>query len=345
MDKEQFQTIHEIGFTALQKKLSHYKGQNREEIHLTAGESASVLNYRPKTEGRILSASALYLEGVHFDLVYTPLQYLGHKLLTATLSRIYAMNGFPVLSHVDFAVPNKLSVSMIESICSGFDKTARDTGSGLSIGDITASHQFLGVGVHSSGKVSDAQMVKRDGCKTGDQICVSGDLGAAMAGLRILLREKKSWQESGENKFKPDLQEYEYVVQRQLMPEARADFIERLRESSVKPTSMIELSRGLLNEVQLLMEASQTGCEIYTPSVPISLETRKVADEMKEDVDKYAFYGGEDYEMLFTLRPEQVEKLKADFEDFTVIGEVRDKAHGIKLHTGEGKAVDISNGT
>jgi len=157
-----------------------------------------------------------------------------------------------------------------------------------------------------------------------------------------LLREKQAWQERGGDHFQPDLEEYEYVVGRQLMPLARHDLGAYYEKAEVHPTSQVDVSQGLINEMQLIAEANNLGCEIFTPAVPISLETRQVADEMQEDVDRYAFYGGEDYEMLFTLKKEDVEKLKAEFDDFTVIGEIKPAEYGIQLNTGEGKSIDIA---
>jgi thiamine-monophosphate kinase len=154
--------------------------------------------------------------------------------------------------------------------------------------------------------------------------------------------KKKSGRRVGKDFFQPDLQEYEYVVQRQLMPTARHDLMKALKKSGIKPTSMVDVSQGLVNEIQILSETNKTGCEIFTPAVPVSLEARKIADEMKEDVDRYAFYGGEDFEILFTLKDEDVEKLKTEFDDFSVIGEIKPFDHGIVLNTGEGQSINLS---
>jgi len=274
--------------------------------------------------------------------VYTPLKHLGHKFLSAAGSHLYATNGRPVSARIDLAVPNKISVSMLEQIYQGFDTAGKVYNCSVQPGDTTASHQILVISVHVEGIARESEMVTLEGCSTGDQICVTGDLGGAMAGLRVLLREKKAWKESGGDHFQPDLEEYEYVVGRQLMPMARHDLGDFYKKAEVHPTSQVDVSQGLVNEMQLIAEANNLGCEIFTPAVPISLETRRVADEMKEDVDRYAFYGGEDYEMLFTLKKSDVEKLKADFDDFTVIGEMKPAKYGIQLNTGEGKSIDLA---
>jgi len=155
------------------------------------------------------------------------------------------------------------------------------------------------------------------------------------------MREKKEWQEQETEQFKPELEPYEYVVQRQLVPEARQDFVKILSNWSDKPSSMIDITQGLVADLKEICKSSNLGAEIYSPAVPISLETRTVADEMKEDVDKYAFYGGEDFEMLFTLKESQVEKLKAEFEDFSVIGKMTNEFNELRINTGEDKTIQF----
>jgi thiamine-monophosphate kinase len=340
MKESKFQTIHDLGTHSLIKKLKNYSGSGRDEFYTVHTKNALISKPYQDQNSLLVSGSGLYLEGVHFDLVYTPLQHLGYKLLSSAASHLYAVNSRPVTAQIDLAVPNKISVSMLEKLFQGFDKAGKIYNCTVSPGDITASHQLLVVSIHLNGSTDEDDLVTLKGAHAGDQICVTGDLGGAVAGLHILLREKKEWMESGEDYFRPDLQEYEYVVQRQLMPTARHDLKNALLNSGVKPTSMVDVSQGLVNEIQHLTEASKTGCEIFTPAVPVSLETRKVADEMKEDVDRYAFYGGEDYELLFTLKNEDVEQLKVEFEDFSVIGEIKPFEHGIVLNTGEGRSVN-----
>lgn len=334
MEKKEFQTIQELGFPALMERLRHYKGAERREIPEQSINSAVILKSE-RADSSQLIASVIWLEGVHFDLVYTPLNYLGYKLAVSAVSRLLAMGGLPILLQVDLAVPNKFSVGMIEQVWKGFDKAGKELGCSVRAGDTTPSRQLVALAAHVVGEAPVEGIILRNGSHPGDQICVTGDLGGAMAGLRVLLREKQEWEESGQDTFQPDLYEYEYVVGRQLAPAARIDFIDKLKESGVRPTGMIELGQGLLNGLQLLMNESNTGCEIFSPAVPIALETRRIADEMQEDVDRYAFYGGEDYEMLFTLKEEDVEKLRAEFDDFTVIGEIRQADSGIVINTGE----------
>jgi thiamine-monophosphate kinase len=342
MKDTDFQTIHDLGIHSLVDKLKRYGGYERKEMIPAVSKNAVVRTFESGEDNYSTSGSGIYLEGVHFDLVYTPLKHLGYKLLTAAGSHLYAMNAQPISAQIDIAVPNKISVSMLEQLFQGFDKAGKIYHCSVLPGDITASHQMLVISVHVEGITRKDELITLEGARSGEQFCVTGDLGGAVAGLHVLLREKNEWKESGKDYFKPDLQEYEYVVQRQLMPTARYDLINAFRQTGVKPTSMIDVSQGLVNEIQRITEANHIGCEIFTPAVPISLDTRKVADEMQEDVDRYAFYGGEDYEILFTLKDEDVEKLKVEFEDFSVIGEVKSADQGIVINTGEGQSINLS---
>lgn len=230
---------------------------------------------------------------------------------------------------------------MIEQFFKGVETACKDHQIELAGGDTTASHQLLAVSMTATGTANEVDLVQRKGALHEELICVTGDLGSALAGLRILMREKKEWQESsGEHYFQPDLSEYEFVVKRQLMPQARLDLIKAFKESGQKPSSMIDLSKGLLADLKHLLTSSGMGAEIYSPSVPVSFDTRKVADEMKEDVDKYAFYGGEDYEMLFTMNESNAGEFRKTFNDFTVIGKITSEHKKLKINTGEGETAE-----
>ncbi len=339
MKEKEFQQIQEIGFGSLIEKLSGYSGERNEEILLGIGDDAAVFEGR---NGEVsLISSEIFLEGVHFDLTYHPFQHLGYKLVTAAVSDIYAMNARPVQLLVNIAIPNKYSVQMVEQFYKGVDTACRDYEVQVSGGDTTASHQLLAVSVTVTGSAGKGNLVYRKGAKDRDLICVTGELGSAIAGLRILMREKKFWQESGQERFQPDLGDYEHVVKKQLIPAARKDLPKIFKDTGLKPNSMIDLSQGLVADARQIAKASGLGAEIYSPAVPISLETRKVADEMKEDVDKYAFYGGEDYEMLFTLPENEAEKLGKSFDDFSVIGKMTAEHHELRINTGEDKTIQL----
>lgn len=339
MEQNEFTPIQEIGFNGLVNKIKMLSGAENSNVIQGIGDDAAV--YKASGNEWICSSSEIFLEGVHFDPSYTPFQHLGYKVVTAAVSDIYAMNAKPQQLLVNIAVPNKYSVEMMEELFKGLDRACKDYDVHLSGGDTTASHQVLSVSVTAIGTAKEEDLVYRKGAKPGDLICLTGEVGAALAGLRILMREKKYWQESGDETFQPDLSEYQHVVERQLVPVARKDLPEGLQKAGVKPTSMIDVTQGVVNELQRIASGSHTGITLYSPAVPISLETRKVADEMQEDVDKYAFYGGEDFEMLFTLRESDVEKLKTEFEDFSVIGKVEKRDNQFVINTGEDRTIKI----
>lgn len=333
MANEEFQQIQDIGFKSLIEKFKDYTGSQRENVIKGIGDDASVsLQHQDRVT---CTSSEVFLEGIHFDLSYTPFTHLGYKVVTAAVSDILAMNAEPEQLLVDVAIPNKYSVQMIEQLYQGIDAAAKEYNVQVSGGDTTASHQLLVVSVTATGTANKNEIIYRSGAKKGDIICVTGELGSAIAGLRILLREKKSWQENPEQQFQPDLKAYEHVVQRQLLPKARFDLFTSLQNSEIKPNCMIDLTQGLVADLTDVLKQSEVGAEIYSPAVPISLEARNVADEMNEDVDKYAFYGGEDFEMLFTLPEPMVEKFKAEFDDFIVIGRVAEKEKQLTVNTGE----------
>ncbi len=334
MDEDSFQQIQDLGFAKLIKKFEALAVTHNDAVLQGIGDDASVARQR---EGYVTcSTSEIFLEGVHFDLTYTPFHHLGYKIVTAAVSDIYAMNAEPEQVLISVAIPNKYSVQMMEQLYKGIGAACADYDVQLGGGDTTASHQMLAISAAATGSVKEKDAVYRSGAKKDDIICVTGDLGGALAGLRVLLREKKAWQESERKQhFQPDLQEYETVIQKQLIPKARKDLVKAIHESKIKPTSMIDVTQGLVSELSRLALQSNLGIEIYSPAIPIALQTRAVADEMNEDVDKYAFYGGEDFEMLFTLPEALIEKFKAEFDDFVVVGKMTDKDKELTINTGE----------
>lgn len=340
MAEDNFQQIQEIGFNGLIDKFRSHTGAEHPAVVKGIGDDASVIHHDEKAV--FCTTTEIFLEGVHFDLTYTPFNYLGYKIVTAAVSDILAMNALPGQVLVALAVPNKYSVQMMEELYRGVDAACRDYGIQLTGGDTTASHQLLAISVTATGSAPEENLIYRNSAQKGDIVCVTGDLGSALAGLRILMREKKSWQESGtDSHFEPDLQMYEFAIQKQLVPKARKDLIESIAKSEIKPTSLIDVSQGLISELGSIAKSSGLGMEVYSPAVPIAPETRRIADEMSEDVDKYAFYGGEDFEMVFTIPEPMVEKFKSDFDDFVVIGRVTDKEKQLTINTGEDKSYQL----
>lgn len=337
MEKDSFRTIQSIGRTELINELMEHAKFERLSVLQGPGDDAAVLD---EEGGYRLLSSETFMEGVDFDLSYVPLHHLGYKIATAAVSDIYAMNGIPEVVLVDLAVPNKISVDMLKEIYRGIGAAGEDYEFQIVGGDLTASHQTLSVSISCYGKAEKDRLTYRRGAKVGDAICVTGDLGGAIAGLRILMREKKYWEEQeNQQAFQPNLDDYEYVVKRQLVPVARKDFVERLRDLNILPTSMVDITQGLVSELKHLAEASKVGAYVYQAAFPISLDTREVADEMKEDVDKYALYGGEDFELMFTIPEKEVEKLADEFQDFVVIGKVTDQDEGVCMQQAEGDVV------
>ena len=339
MDNDSFRTIESIGRFRLIEELKDDSSYRSDQLIKGIGDDAAVLKQTQNRVGLLTSES--FLEGINFDLTYTPLHHLGYKMVTAAVSDIYAMNGRPDVVLVNLALPNKLSVEMVRQIYKGIHAAGRDYGSELAGGDLTASHRLLSISVTGYGTAEKEKLVYRAGAKLDDAICITGDLGGAIAGLRILMREKKHWEEHGQEQFQPDLGDYEYVVQRQLVPQARQDFIDALDKYDALPTAMTDLTQGLVSDLHQLAEASKVGAYIYQAALPIAIETRQVADEMQEDVDKYALYGGEDFEMLFTLPEEDLERLADQFEDFVVIGKVVDRQEGVKMQNQEGEVISF----
>lgn len=337
MDKDSFRSIQSIGRSQLIEELMEHATFEKPSVLQSYGDDTAVLEDGDDLQ---LLTSETFMEGVDFDLTYFPLHHLGYKIAVAAVSDVYAMNGNPEVVLVNLAVPNKISVDMLKEIYKGIEAASKDFEFQIVGGDLTASHQILSASISCYGKVAREKITYRKGAHKDDAICVTGDLGGAIAGLRILMREKEYWEQEGaEQAFQPDLDEYEYVVKRQLVPIGRKDFIQKIDELDIVPSSMIDITQGLVSELKNLANASGVGAHIYGATIPISLKTRHVADEMKEDVDKYALYGGEDFELMFTLPEKDVETLTDEFSDFSVIGKITERDEGVKMQQAEGDMI------
>lgn len=328
-----FQSIESIGRSKLLQKLRSHLTTSRKEISQRYPGDSTLHHTGDKLA---VTSNALFIEGVDFDLTYHPLQHLGHKWITAAVSDLYAMNAEPVGLNLEVAVSNKISVEMLELLMRGVNKACEDYNIAVAQLEIKASLAAVCLSAGAFGSVAENEVISRRGAKLDDAVCVSGDLGAAIAGLRILLREKKFWEQEQGQQFQPDLSEYEYVVQRQLMPKHRLDLIKKLKNLSIRPTAMTTVKNGLISELGSMADDSKVGFYLFQAALPIAIPTRQVADEMGQDVDKYALYGGEDYELVFTLPKEDVEELAEAFEDFAIVGKVVDREEGIGMQTAEG---------
>jgi len=280
----------------------------------------------------------LLVEGIHFDLAYVPLKHLGYKSVVVNLSDIYAMNALPRQITVSIAISNRFSVEALDELYAGIRAACEAYGVDLVGGDTTSSPKGLTISITAIGQCPKEQLVYRNGARPGDLLCITGDLGAAYLGLQLLEREKQIYQ-SGPG-VQPDLENQKYAVGRQLKPEARRDMIETFRKIGLKPTAMIDISDGLASEIFHLCKQSKVGVLLEESGVPIHPEAQLLALQFKLDPITCALNGGEDYELLFTIRPEDAEKIKY-LPDIYIAGEVLEAHEGIKLNTKGGNLHDL----
>lgn len=300
--------ISELGEFGLIDRLTKDLKPVNESTIKSVGDDAAVLSY-PSTE--VLVTTDLLLENVHFDLTYVPLKHLGYKSAVVNFSDIYAMNGTPRQITVSLGISKRFAVEHIEELYSGIRLACEIYGVDLVGGDTSASHQGLVISITCIGDAPKDEVVMRSAAKPNDIICVSGDLGAAYMGLQLLEREKTA--SKGQKDFVPRFEGKEYLVERQLKPEARKDIIKELREAGIKPTSMMDISDGLSSELLHICKQSDCGCRIYEDRIPIDYQTAVMAEELNMNLITAALNGGEDYELLFTVPltdHEKVEKLK-----------------------------------
>lgn len=329
------QTIAELGeFGLIDHLTKSIKLQNKSSVY-GVGDDAAILNFAGKDT---VVSTDLLVEGIHFDLMYCPLKHLGYKAVSVNLSDIYAMNAKPTQITVSLAISSKFSVETIDALYEGINLACERHGVDLVGGDTTSSVTGLVISITAMGEVEKDGAVKRSGAKLNDLVCVSGDLGAAYAGLQLLEREKRIFQETKGGQ--PKLEGFDYVLERQLKPEARKDIFERLQEANITPTSMIDVSDGLSSELLHICKESETGCRIYQEKVPINEQTKEVASEFKLEALMCALNGGEDYELLFTVDMDDYSKI-ATVADVSVIGNITDKKEGCSIMTKGGHFVDL----
>lgn len=294
------------------------------------GDDAAVIEYKDKAT---LVTTDMLVEGIHFDLTYVPLKHLGYKSVVVNVSDICAMNGVAKQIVVSIALSNRFSVEAVEEFYSGMLLACKKYGVDLIGGDTTSSKSGLVISVTALGEAKKEDIVYRNGAKEKDLICVSGDLGAAYMGLQILEREKKIYLENPN--IQPDLEGNDYILERQLKPEARKDVIELFKQLEIKPTSMIDISDGLASELIHICSQSETGCSVYEDKIPVDPQTADRARQFNLDPSICALSGGEDYELLFTVPITDHDKVK-NHPDITVIGHMLDKNSGYNLITRDG---------
>jgi thiamine-monophosphate kinase len=300
------------------------------------GDDAAVIDHFGK---QTVISTDLLIEGVHFDLMYTPLKHLGYKSVMVNLSDIYAMNATPTQITMSIGLSNRFSMEALDEFYEGVFVACEKHGVDLVGGDTSTSNKGFIISVTAIGEVAPNKFVKRSTAEKGDLICVSGDLGGAFLGLTLMEREKKIYLENPS--IQPDLENESYVVGRLLKPEARKDIIEFLEKNEIVPTAMMDVSDGLSSEVLHLCKQSNLGSVIYEEKIPISEESRKAAYKFGLDPTVCALNGGEDYELIFTMKQEDYDKITLN-EEISVIGYMAEPEKGCKLFTKCGNKFDIT---
>lgn len=299
------------------------------------GDDAAVLDYSDK---KTLITTDLLLEGIHFDLMYVPLKHLGYKSAVVNFSDIYAMNGHPKQITVSIGISKRFSVEDIEAFYSGVYLACEHYGVDIVGGDTSASLTGLAISITCIGEGSENKIVYRSGAKDTDLICVSGNLGAAYMGLQLLEREKIAF--TGEKDFQPDFSGHEYLLERQLKPEARKDIIDLLEREGITPTSMIDISDGLSSDIKHICKQSKVGCRIYEERIPVDYQTAVMAEQFNMNVTTVALNGGEDYELLFTVPLHQHDKI-ANLKEVKLIGHITQEKFGQVLETRDNTEIEL----
>ena len=299
------------------------------------GDDAAVLDYKEK---QVLVTTDLLLEGIHFDLTYVPLKHLGYKSAVVNFSDIYAMNGKPKQITVSLGISKRFSVEELEEFYSGLQLACDIYGVDIVGGDTSASLTGLCISITCIGEGEKEKIVTRSGAKDTDLVCVSGDLGAAYMGLQLLEREKRVFK--GEKEFTPDFTGKEYLLERQLKPEARKDIIELLDKAGIVPTSMMDISDGLSSELLHISKQSNVGCRIYEDRIPIDYQTAAMAEQFNMNLSTAALNGGEDYELLFTV-PLTVHDKVSEMKGVKVIGHITRPELGNYLVGRDGGEVEL----
>lgn len=335
MQEKQRTEIATLGEFGLIRHLTEHIELKNESTRYGVGDDAAVLSY-PNSE--VLITTDLLMEGVHFDLTYVPLKHLGYKSAMVNISDIYAMNGTPRQMTVSLALSKRFCIEDMEEFYEGLKLACAHHNVDIVGGDTTSSYTGLAISITCIGDAPKDRIVYRNGAKETDLICVSGDLGAAYMGLQLLEREKKVFE--GQKEVNPDFSGKEYLLERQLKPEARGDIIKKLAELNIKPTAMMDISDGLSSELMHICSQSNTGCRIYEERIPLDYQTAVMAEELNMNVTTCALNGGEDYELLFTVPLADNEKI-SQMENVRVIGYITKPELGLALITRDGQEFEL----
>ena len=309
------------------------------------GDDCAVISYGADKE--TLVTSDMLMEGIHFDLTYVDMKTLGYKSAMVNISDIFAMGGTPRQMIVSIALSKRFNVEDVEDFYQGLKAACNKWNTDIVGGDTTSSKTGLAISITCIGEAKKEEIIYRSGAKDTDLVCVSGDLGAAYMGLQLLEREKTVYyqmlqegKQKQDDMWTPDFAGKEYIIQRQLQPEARGDIMAKLREAGIHPTAMIDISDGLSSEMHHICKQSGTGCRIYEKNLPIDYQTALMAEELNMNVTTCALNGGEDYELLFTCPIGDNEKLQ-EMEDVKVIGYITKPELGLKLVSRDGNEFDL----
>lgn len=327
--------ISTLGEFGLIKHLTENIKLQNPETKYGVGDDAAVLEFNNQ---QTLVTTDLLMEGVHFDLIYTPMKHLGYKAAIVNFSDIYAMNGTPKQITVSLAVSKRFCIEDLELFYEGLQLACQLHGVDIVGGDTTSSVTGLAISITCIGVANKEEVVYRNGAKETDLICVSGDLGAAYMGLQLLEREKAVFE--GQKEVNPDFSGKEYLLERQLKPEARKDIIEALKKEGICPTAMMDISDGLSSELMHICTQSNVGCRVYEERIPIDYQTAVMAEELNMNVTTCALNGGEDYELLFTVPLTEHDKVAA-MKGIKVIGHITKPELGCGLITRDGQEFEL----
>ena len=335
-DKNQSRTsLDQLGeFGLIHHITKHFKISHKTTVK-AVGDDSAVLE---SSEKQTLITTDLLIEGVHFDLSYMPLKHLGYKAVVVNLSDVYAMNGAAEQITVSIAVSNRFPLEAIEELYAGIQLACETYQIDLIGGDTTSSTKGMLISVTAVGKANKEEIVYRNGANETDLIVVTGDLGAAYLGLQVLEREKQVFKVNPNNQ--PDLDNYTYLIERQLKPEARKDISSLLKDMDVKPTAMIDISDGLSSEIMHICSQSKVGCKIYEDKIPLDPQVISACEEFDIDSTMVALSGGEDYELLFTVPIADFDKVKGN-PHLSVIGHITDQSAGLNLVTRAGQELEL----
>ena len=331
-NRTEISTLGEFGL--IKRLTENIKLQNPESKY-GVGDDAAVLEFNNQ---QTLVTTDLLMEGVHFDLIYTPMKHLGYKAAIVNFSDIYAMNGTPKQITVSLAVSKRFCIEDLELFYEGLQLACQLHGVDIVGGDTTSSVTGLAISITCIGVADKEQVVYRNGAKETDLICVSGDLGAAYMGLQLLEREKAVFE--GQKEVNPDFSGKEYLLERQLKPEARKDIIEALKKEGIRPTAMMDISDGLSSELMHICSQSSVGCRVYEERIPIDYQTAVMAEELNMNVTTCALNGGEDYELLFTVPLTEHDKVAA-MKGIKIIGHITKPELGCGLITRDGQEFEL----